>query len=161
MAEAPTNPTDPVAGLIDAPLPPSISLWPETLTSRITVAAVLAILVVSLLWMVHQRWLNRYRREALAELERIAQPAIDPAELAQNLAMLVRRTALAAFPREQVAQLTGQAWLGFLDRTYGGREFSQGAGQNLELAAYQPAGSAQDQRLLIELVRRWIKVHHA
>src|SRR5262245_115066 len=163
LADVAANPADPVAGLIDIPLPPSISLWPETWTSRITVAGALAALVVSMLWMLHQRWVNRYRREALAELDRIVRPVSEPVQLAQNLAMLVRRTALAAFPREQVAQLTGQAWLGFLDRTYGGTEFSQGAGRSLENAAYRAPESArdQDQRLLIELVQRWIKVHHA
>jgi Ca-activated chloride channel family protein len=163
VANVPPDPGDPVAGLIDIPLPPSIGLWPETWTSRITVAGALVALVVSMIWMVHRRWVNRYRREALAELDRIVQPVSDPVQLAQNLAMLVRRTALAAFPRQQVVQLTGPAWLAFLDRTYGGTEFSQGAGRSLEIAAYRPVGSARDrdQRLLIELVRRWIKAHHA
>jgi len=161
LAEAPAEPTDPVAGLIDIPLPPSIGLWPQTWTSRITVAAALAALAVAVVWMVHQRSVNRYRREALAELDRIAHAPIEPGQRAQDLAVLVRRTALAAFPREQVAQLTGQAWLSFLDRSYGGTEFSQGVGRSLEVAAYRQAGSEPDQPPPIDLVRRWIKVHHA
>jgi hypothetical protein len=87
---------------------------------------------------------------ALAAQEAGTQPAA-------ALALLVRRTALAAFPREQVAALAGPAWLAFLDRTYDGQEFSQGAGRMLETAAYGPvrADSAELGRL-IDLVRRWI-----
>jgi len=158
LAEAPA---DPVAGLIDIPLPPSISLWPETWTSRITVTAALAALVVSVVWILHQYAVNRYRREALAELDRITHAPIEPGQLAQDLTVLVRRTALAAFPREQVAQLTGQAWLDFLDRSYGGTEFSQGVGRSLEVAGYRRADSESDQPPPIDLIRRWIKVHHA
>jgi hypothetical protein len=161
LAEAPADASDPVAGLIDIPLPASISLWPETWTSRTTVAVAAVALVVSVAWMLHQRRLSRYRREALAELDRIARAPIEPVQLAQKLAVLVRRTALAAFPRLKVAQLTGPAWLDFLDRSYGGREFSQGVGRSLEVAAYQPLGLQRDQLPLIELIRRWIKVHHA
>ena len=161
LAEAPADPIDPVAGLIDIPLPPSISLWPETWTARMTVAVAVVVLVVSVAWMLHQRWLSRYRREALAELDRIVRAPIETDQLARKLAVLVRRTALAAFPRQQVAQLTGPAWLDFLDRSYGGTEFSQGVGRSLEVAAYQPPGLRYDQLPLIELIRRWIKVHHA
>jgi Domain of unknown function (DUF4381) len=161
LAEAAADPSDPVAGLIDIPLPASISLWPETWTSRMTVAVAVVVVVVSVAWLLHRRWRRRYRREALAELDRIARAPIESAQLARKLAVLVRRTALAAFPRQQVAQLTGRAWLDFLDRSYGGTEFSQGVGQSLEVAAYQPSGWQHDWLPLIELIRRWIKVHHA
>jgi hypothetical protein len=163
LAEA--TPADPVAGLIDIPLPPEVSLWPQTWTLRITVALVAAALVVAAWWCIRRWWTNRYRREALAELTRL-EHQFDAGEtsdgLAADLALLVRRTALAAFPREQVAALAGPAWLSFLDRTYGGTEFSQGGGRVLESAPYQPMRQdASRLRALIELVRRWIKVHHA
>ncbi len=37
-------------------------------------------------------------------------------ELVRGLSRLLRRFALARFPRTMVAGLTGDAWLGFLDR---------------------------------------------
>jgi Ca-activated chloride channel family protein len=165
LAEAQSLPEDPVAGLIDIPLPPEVSLWPQTWTFRITIAVVVAAVVVAAWWAIRHWWTNRYRREALAELSDI-ENAHDSGTaengLAADLALLVRRTALAAFPREQVAALAGPTWLSFLDHTYGGTEFSQGCGRVLESAPYQPPqANMNGSRALIELVRRWIKVHHA
>jgi Ca-activated chloride channel family protein len=74
----------------------------------------------------------------------------------------VRRTALAAFPREQIAPLIGPAWLSFLDRSYSGEEFSHGVGRLLVSGPYQrmPPDGAELQSL-VRLVRRWIRGHHA
>jgi hypothetical protein len=49
VAEA-TTPSvdDPVAGLIDIPLPASVSLWPETWASRLAVAIAAAAIVVGI-----------------------------------------------------------------------------------------------------------------
>jgi Ca-activated chloride channel family protein len=96
----------------------------------------------------------------LAELNRIA--GKPPNELAMQLSLLVRRTALAAFPRKQVAPLTGAAWLAFLDRTSDASEFSQGAGRWLASAPYARAAPDDGERsALIGLTRRWIRGHHA
>lgn len=126
-----------------------------------TIAIVLTTVIGWLCWFIHDRWANRYRREALAELDRLTRTSPPPRQLSVNLALLVRRTALAAFPREQVAALTGAAWLSFLDGTYGGTGFSNGPGRDLETAAYRPSPSSDNLSPLIDLVRRWIEVHHA
>jgi Ca-activated chloride channel family protein len=151
-------PPDPVAGLIDIPLPQQTSLLPQTWPARIALALLLAAIVVAS-WRLVRHWrTNRYRREALAELEQITQTPSN--ELATRLSLLVRRTALAAFPREQVAPLSGTAWLAFLDRTSGETEFSRGPGRWLASAPYARAAPGDSQRL-IELTRRWIRRHHA
>lgn len=159
MAEAPTP--DPVAGLIDIPLPVPVSLWPQTWPLRIVVAVVVAGLLFGA-WRLIRSWhRNRYRRAALAELARIASAVDDTkaADASVALAILVRRTALAAFPREQVAALAGPTWLAFLDRTATTKDFSEGAGRFLEIGAYRPA--PEDARPLLGAVRHWIKAHHA
>ena len=165
MAEAQTPQADPVAGLIDIPLPQPVSLLPQTWPSRIAIALLLAVVIAAVWRIVHQRHVNRYRREALAELGRIEQ-AVDadkaPAELVTRLAVLVRRTALAAFPRERIAPLAGPAWLSFLDSTYDGSEFSEGPGRLLASAPYQRiAPDGGEVRSLAAVVRRWIGEHHA
>lgn len=158
--------TDPVAGLIDIPLPQPVSLWPQTLTSRIAVLLLIVCAIAALWWFIRHWRANRYRREALAELKRITRnrsaSECDDDERVLELSRLVRRTALAAFPRETVAPLTGSAWLTFLDSSYGGRDFSQGAGRLLASVPYQhmPQKSIRLQALT-RLVRKWIKVHHA
>jgi Domain of unknown function (DUF4381) len=165
LAETHPAVTDPLAGLIDIPLPPPVSLWPQTWTSRIAIAVVLGAVVAALWRFVHTWRVNMYRREALFELDEISQ-RLDRNEVSgkglAELSMLVRRTALAAFPRETVAPLAGRAWLAFLDQSYGGQGFSQGAGRLLASAPYQRAATDRDQlRALAVLVRQWIRGHHA
>ena len=157
---ADSQPTDPLANLVDIPLSTPVSLWPQTWPLRILLAVVFVSLICGALWTVHRWRANRYRREALSELKRIEAGAATsaPAELAAALASLVRRTALAAFPREQVASLTNAAWLSFLDRTDGRRTFSEGPGRALETSAYRQA-PAMDSSGLISAVRSWIKLH--
>ena len=164
MAEVQPALVDPVAGLVDIPLPPAVSLWPQTWTLRIAIALLIACAAIGLWRFIHRWRASRYRREALAELDRIGcdKGAGEDREQLAALSLLVRRTALAAFPREAVAPLAGGAWLAFLDRSYGGQGFSQGAGRLLASAPYRcepPDGS--ELRSLAELVRQWIRVHHA
>jgi Ca-activated chloride channel family protein len=163
LADAQPATTDPLAGLIDIPLPSQVSLLPQTWPSRIAIALLVISAIVCIWHLVRRFRANAYRREALRELVRIAgAPDQAPQGLAAELAILVRRTALDAFPRETVAPLSGAAWLAFLDRSYGGDEFSQGTGRLLANAPYQRASAADNVRPeLVMLVRRWIKVHHA
>lgn len=158
LAEPQTQQTDPLAGLIDIPLPQEVSLWPQTWALRIAIALITASALVAVWRLGHRFYANKYRREALAELDAMmANGALDQ----MRLSVLVRRTALGAFSRETVAPLTGPAWLAFLDRSYGGREFSERAGRLLISAPYQRAPISRDQlEALTDLVRRWIRGHH-
>jgi hypothetical protein len=110
---------------------------------------------------------NRYRRSALGELAIIERDLERPEARAEALAAipgLLKRTALSAFPRAQVAALSGQAWLAFLDETMGGKAFTEGEGRVLPELAYAPApriaGLPGDSiQGLVRLARRWIAVH--
>ena len=74
-----------------------------------------------------------------------------------ELPALVKRVALQAWPREQVASLTGADWLAFLDESYGGDGFANGPGRCLSDLAYG-GGDGADAAVL---VREWIRRHHA
>jgi len=98
-------------------------------------------------WIIYQRWrrqkANQYRRWAL-----------------------VKRTALHAYPREEIASLSGEAWLRFLDASYNGTGFTDGPGQILAQTAYLPSNeleacNKEDISLLLKLVRKWIKKHRS
>lgn len=151
---------DPVAGLVDIPLPAPVSLWPQTWPARILLVVVLLGLAVGTVRVIHHWRVNRYRRQALSELRGIEARAgsLTPADLARALASLLRRTALAAFPRDEVAALSGAAWLAFLDRTDTARAFSQGPGRALEISAYGPTAGS-DAKGQIQAVRAWIRGH--
>jgi uncharacterized protein with von Willebrand factor type A (vWA) domain len=80
------------------------------------------------------------RRAALAELDALAhayREQRDLAGLAQGLSSLLRRVALARFPREQVAALHGERWRELLARSR--REgLPQDVAEALEAALYRP-----------------------
>jgi len=162
LADAQTRQGDPLAGLIDIPLPQEVSLWPQTWPLRIAIVLVAVLSALAIWQFVHRYRANRYRREALSELDRMGRtPDATPDRLAAQLSLLVRRTALAVFPREAIARLTGTAWLGFLDRSYGGDEFSRGVGRWLVSAPYQPTAPGRDELSALRgLVERWIRMHH-
>ena len=162
LADTQTPQADPLAGLVDFPLPQEVSLWPQTWPLRIAVVLIAAGALLATWRFAHRSYANRYRREALAELEEIQGTAdTAPDQVATQLSVLVRRTALGAFPREAVAPLAGSAWLAFLDRSYDGREFSEGAGRLLISAPYQRRSPDRVQlEALAGLVRRWIRGHH-
>lgn len=131
--------------------PAPVSLWPQTAA---WVWAGLVLLLI-LAWGL-RRWLltrraNAYRRAALAE---IAASDRDPVKLAA----ILRRTALAAFPRTRVAGLHGEDWLEFLDRSYGGQGFCNGPGRALASIPYSETEIPPD---LEPLVVEWIQQHRA
>ena len=55
----------------------------------------------------------------------------DPVRLATDVSELLRRTMLAYAPRAEVAGLTGDAWLAWLDRDLPVSHFREGAGRKL------------------------------
>jgi Ca-activated chloride channel family protein len=161
---APTLPNDPVAGLIDIPLPVMVNFWPQTWTSRVAAVLLVLGLIAAIVWIVRRWHADRYRRAALAELDGILHERArkDAAATTDALALLVRRTALTVFGRDTIVPLIGPAWLTFLDHSYGGQEFSQGAGRMLATAPYaQLPVTPSDVMSLEDLVRRWLRTHHA
>lgn len=154
-------------GLREITLPAPPSYRPQTLGWAILGLIALFALTV---WSIQQyrRWhRNRYRRTALhrlAELEQLAQQSTTRVAALQELSELLKRTALAAYPREQVAPLYGDDWLAFLDRTYQGKDFTQGDGQLLAQLPYQPLESLAQSPSeavfgLFGSVRGWIRFH--
>ncbi|MCP5523300.1 MAG: DUF4381 domain-containing protein [Verrucomicrobiales bacterium] len=128
-------------------------------------AALLFLFVVQL--RAFARWQhNRYRRQALGELAALEASLKDPAHrpaVLLELAVLLKRTALTAYPRGEIASLSGPEWSSFLDRTAVGSRFSQGSGQVLHSAVHDPRTvAALEERTVHDLmreVREWIRHH--
>lgn len=152
--------------LHDIIVAPPVPWWPPApgwyWALGLIVVVLLAALVKALIRWQH----NRYRREALAELARqeaaLENPERRPRALL-GLAELLKRTAVTAFRREDVATLTGPKWFEFLDHTARGSNFREALGALLENAIYDPrtGGALDSQKLhsLVEAIRRWIKHH--
>ena len=136
--------------LESVPEPPQILLWPQTVGWIWLGLAVVCVVA----WLgrrcLTNRRANAYRRAAL---KAIVTAGDDPAALA----VIVRRAALAGYPRAEVAGLYGEDWLAFLDEAYGGTGFREGPGRLLAVAPYAPATRAPD---LTSLVAMWVRHHH-
>ena len=135
------------------PEPTPVSLWPQTVGWVWLGLAVL----VAVAWLLYRwhRWhrANAYRREALKAL---ALAGSDPGAVAE----ILRRAALSAFPRREIAGLTGEAWLAFLDRSYGGSGFSEGPGRLLAVAPYAGSGAGTASTAgLAPLAAEWVRRH--
>ena len=105
------------------------------------------------------------RREALSELLKLEQSFLsshDTTRFAMDISVLLRRVALAKYEQEEVAGLTGNKWLAFLDAQGKTTEFTHGVGHILIDVPYQcEKKRKQDERFnertLIKLVRDWIR----
>ncbi|WP_269581197.1 DUF4381 domain-containing protein [Roseibium sp. Sym1] len=129
--------------------PPPISMMPQTWGwAALGGLLLLALLSLAIRAYRHHR-ANAYRREALAKLKAASN---DPA----RIALILRRAALAAYPRRDVAGLTGQSWLAFLNRTGRGVLFEGAPGRLLLKAPYRAAQRVPE---LEKLAERWIRSH--
>jgi hypothetical protein len=157
-----------LAGLHDVVAPVPVSWAPQTVGWAVLAAA----LVVLLAWLGWRAWqrarANRYRKEALAEIDRVAEAL--RGDSAGRLAALgavneiLKRTALTAWPRPEVASLAGESWLAFLDATADGQDVRSGPGRVLADQVYAPCGlpAGEDERtVFFATVRRWIQHHRS
>lgn len=141
-----SDPSD-LSNLRDIVVPPEVALWPPApgwwilLAGGLAMAAILAGMIVAR----HRR--NAYRRAALAALDRAD---------AGDISTVLKRAALAAWPRTEVASLTGADWLAFLDRTARSDAFTQGAGRDLEALAF---GGTGDKQAVLAAARDWVRQH--
>jgi Domain of unknown function (DUF4381) len=156
-------------GLSDIILPEPVSAAPQTLGWYLLLVLAATLVAWSVLALRRRRTADRYRREALAELEMLVARLEEKGgryEVASRLPVLLKRVALAVAPREEVAALTGKEWLSFLDRLYGGDGFTKGPGRLLPRLAYgTPTFLSGVPRAeidaLLRLTREWIGRHRA
>lgn len=140
-------------------IPAPVSRVPEGPGWWIVLAWAAVSLAIVVRALIRQRRRNRYRREAAALLDRIAETADqDPVAAAGQVATVLRRAALVAYPRADVASLYGDDWAEFLCRSASNDPAVERASALLAGAAYRKDA---DGRPLIEPARRWIRLHRA
>lgn len=128
--------------------------------------AVAALLVAVAIFFVARNYQRRaWQREARAELVRLRSQMgdVSVSDSLSGVSRLVRRVALAARPRQDVARLEGDAWLAALDEICGNSQFSNGFGQLLEQGPYQPDPQLGDNDLeaLMDVVAQLIDAAEA
>ncbi len=146
-------------GLRELPLPDPVPWTPETYGWVVIALG----LTGWLLWTAlrqYRKWEGQaYRREALAELAAMEENQ----PLLSSLPHVLRRTALQAFPREEVAALRGSDWIEWLNAA--GADFESPDAEPLDRLAYQPqlADRLDDDSVkhLISASRAFVRSHRA
>lgn len=152
--------------LHDIVAPPPAPWWPPA-PGWYWLGGIAAVLTIYAATVGLIRWQrNRYRREALAEWRRMAARCADAgtrADALAELAVLLKRTALSAFPRPRVAALTGAPWRAFLAGAARMDGFTCDIAALLERAAYGqlPPAEVDDEtaRRAAAFVREWVIRH--
>ncbi len=140
-------------GELQEPQPVKFSF--ETVGWKITAALLLIALLTGLFIWIKKRNKNKYRREALKNIERL------PVEQQSIELWLItlKKMAITIFGRERVAPLHGLEWLSFLEKT----------GKDVELIKYNKPIMASiyknqlpdnnTQKAIIQNAKQWIKTH--
>jgi len=149
---------------VELSVPEEVPLVPQTPAWYALGAALAAALLLVLLRAARRYRHDAYRRAALAELTRLRRAASDGARAAAlaQLPFLLKRCALAAFSREQVAGLSGGPWFAFLDRAAPGALGNE-ARSALASLVLDGCGelSRETEDALFDSVERWLRRHHA
>lgn len=153
--------SDPLSGLKDIHLPPDIGWWPPAIGWWLVIA--LAGIVLGFAGYMIIKYFNnrRYRKEALAELREIFtryQESRSVEKFLQDISVLLRRVAIQAYGRIEVADLSGNQWLEFLGRTGSTDDFIHGSGSALGSDLYKPKAAADPEKVY-SMVEKWIRKH--
>ncbi len=124
-----------------APVPPS--WWPPALGWWVLLGLILTLAAAGILWWRFSAGARRrrMRRAAIAELKRIR--SLEEAARAPEIQRLMRRYAITEYGATAVANLSGDAWLRFV-QAHGGAGFGGTNGNRFLAAAFGKAASTSD-----------------
>lgn len=113
--------SDPLHALRDIHLPLDIGWWPLAPGWYVLIALTFIVCVAICYWVYCWRNHGLAKREALVILDKYRQnyekAGVGTQQTTAYIAELLKRVALAYYPRNAVAGLHGQAWIDFLNKT--------------------------------------------
>lgn len=142
--------------LRDIHIPEAIGLWPPAIGWW-----VLAVLIPLAIYLSYKLYKYITRKTALKSVKKQIKALKINQDLGEQqklieLSSLMRRTAVSIFPREDVASLTGEKWLNFLDKKLANTSFNTETGQLLVDAAYRKAPNLNELMVLFDLCEDWL-----
>ena len=144
--------------LRDIHLPEAITWWPPAIGWWLLLFVILAALVGG--WMLYKKLTRRTAIKTGLEMLLSIKHSEENDQLAllKQLSSCIRRVAMSTDSRAEVASLTGEKWLNYLDLSVEGTPFSSGVGKCLADAHYrQTPPDGLDSAALINLCESWIK----
>lgn len=148
-----------LAQLHDVINPQAVSWWPLSVGWWLLLLTVLAATLFTARWLYRRRQQTRYRRQALKMLEQIAQNNRRAANYAQQVAALLKRCFLAAYPqsRQLAATVHGDQWAQLLLKTQG--KTAHSATIQWSEILYSRQHTEADTRPIEQFAKQWIKHH--
>jgi len=142
--------------LRDIQIPDAIGLWPPAIGWWI-----LAVLIPLLLYLSYKLYKYLTRKTALKAVKKQLKALKMNTQLDDKLKLielssLMRRTAVSIFPRTEVASLTANTWLDFLDKHSNTPLFNSETGRLLIDAAYRKSPNLNELTALFDLCENWI-----
>jgi hypothetical protein len=162
-----------LSSLREIPTPADINWWPQTLGWQLLLLLAFCYLLYRVYGVFQKYISNAYRRAALAELmlididegsaelSQLSQPQLsEPSELSK-IPHIIRKTALYAYDRKQVAPLIGKEWEHWLDQQCEHVSFSSNYSGLLAHLTYSDQIQISREQLLglKSQVATWIKNH--
>ncbi|MGB6221818.1 DUF4381 domain-containing protein [Haloferula sp.] len=136
--------------LHDIVTPPDVSWWPLA-PGWMVLLTVAAFALCYYAYRIFLNWKkNAYRREALEQL--------NAADTAVGIAEVLKRTALAIAPREEVAKLDGSSWIDWLGKEAATKP-TQAVCEILTRSNYEAEPPSEDLTSLREFAGSWIRNH--
>ena len=133
-------PSAALSQLHDIHMPQRIQWWPLAPGWYLLAFLVVALLTLCAFFLYHYYVKGRAKRQALHLLTRYQkeyQSEMNSQISAANLSLLLKRVALAYYPRETVASLQGDEWIIFLNQSSKKIDFEDVRAELLEMP-YQP-----------------------
>lgn len=143
--------------LKDIHLPDPVGWWPPAVGWWLLL--IMIPLFAALIWWLYKRVTRQTALKSAAQLlGEIREGEATELQQLQQLSAWFRRVAMTVSGRENIAGLTGDAWLAELDRSVEGRPFSEGVGRCLVEGLYRKEGAEGiDIPALIALCEVWLK----
>ncbi len=150
-----------IRGIVEVLPPDPVSWLPST--SGWKLLFLLALLALGrTAWRHWRRWQrNRYRGVALSELHYYRDESLPGGVRLGGIAALLKATALQAFPRRDIASLSGESWLEWLDDSTDTPVFSDPSRTLLQETLYRVGAPPQatDLARLCQESAEWIRGH--
>lgn len=146
--------------LRDIHMPDGISWWPPAPGWWVLVGLIV-ITIILVMQLYKKRQARRYSAVNLAKQELLVLREAylnhnDGKQLVIELSVLLRRLSISIFKREDTAGLTGEAWLGHLNKPMEGSPFSSDVGRLLCEAPYRKTVEVNEIESLFKLCEDWV-----
>ena len=159
------NPQDPLAALHPLRDPAAIGWWPLAPGWWLLIALAVVAGAIACYYLLKRYRTNAYRRMALRQLQDIQSALHDDVEGEREIHRavadtnaLLKSVALRIFPRHDIAALSGEAWLAFLNKTRQSESTDTAFAASFANAAYQQQPELDAEQLFLAS-RHWITKH--